>query len=296
MRHGPIRQFRFARDGLVKEFMNLAICPHCAGQLQAVDSSTIVTLSCPACGWNCVSARHVWIRHRWAGRLFLLLGLVSVLAIPLVPEFSDAAPIIAAACFIVGGVTYWTARSSLRELPDKTYRPSGGPAREFTKLIPSRQEVETRFPGVLDAARPRHVQWTWRTWAWPVLILIWMMFVASQWDKGGLEWTDLLGVLAVFCAVFGKLEVQTYREWKLFILGESTPGRVICQRPVSDGRYSSSIIFYAFEDASNRPFVGEARDSAMTIKEGDPLVVFYRLSDPNRNVVLDGYDFTIVAP
>jgi hypothetical protein len=276
--------------------MSLAICPLCAGELQAVRSSTIVTLSCPACGWNCASARRTWSRHGLEGRLFLLVGLAAVLAIHFAHLQSVSAFAIAGLGLLVGGVYCWSAWRSLRKLPERTYEPSGSPVAAFTKLIPIRTEVETRSPGVMNVVPPRHAGWTWRAWAFVALAPAWVSAVTTQVKRGRIAGIDGVVLVLFFLAVFCKLGVQAYREWKLLQLGESTPGRVIYQRQIIDGRSTSSIVFYAFVDVANRPFVGEARDSTMKIKEGDPMMVFYCSSEPNRNVVLDGKNFTIEVP
>ena len=71
---------------------------------------------------------------------------------------------------------------------------------------------------------------------------------------------------------------------------------MIFQRPIFGGRTTSSVVFYAFVDVEKWPFVGQMHDPARKIKQGDPVVVFYRLLDPNQSVVLDGYDFTLGTP
>jgi hypothetical protein len=277
--------------------VNLAICPHCASPLQPLQSASIVTLSCPVCGWNCSSARHVWKRHMLLGRLFLLFGLAILVTMIFVSVDIGTALVIAALFFVIGGVIYGTSWKALRALrPPKEsqkLKASGKAVEAFTKLIPRREEVEARFPGVLNVARPRPTKWTWRTWASVLLLPGWLLVVSIDHKTGRVAAIDALVGLVGFCILFGKLEVQTFKDWRLLRIGEATTGRVIAQQSIVSGRYPSSIIFYAFMDAANRPFIGEAHDPTQKIKEGEPLIVFHGLSNPNRSVVLDGYNFTM---
>jgi hypothetical protein len=273
--------------------MSLAICPQCASPLQVVRSSSIVTLSCSTCGWNRSSARHVWKQHRLVGRLFLLFGLAVPLVVHFVSGDKDTAIAVAVPLLGIGAWVYWSSAKSLHQLLMQTSNAPGNGLEAFTKIIPTRGEVEAHFPGVLKASRPRSIAWTWRTWCTAVLLPAWMIMfpIVRQNSPGG--WVDLLIGFAVFCLIFGRLELHTYKEWKLLRTGESSAGRIVCQQATSNGRFVSSHIFYAFLDAANRPFIGQSNDPSRKLKEGQPVIVFYRSSDPQQTVVIDGYDFTI---
>jgi hypothetical protein len=218
------------------------------------------------------------------------------------PGGTWVAYVAAAAFLIMGGASYRSSWRALRKLP----RSKGNLAEEraagrltaaeaFTKLIPSREEAERRYPGVLNVAKPRKIKLTWRSYLAIVLAPFYLLFFFL--DNVTRESAEFVGVvLIVACALFSLVAVQSSSEKQLLRLGEVTTGRIVCREVVSGGRYASSIIFYAFVDATNRPFIGEGSDGTHQMSEGDPVIVFYKPLDPTRSVVLDGCDFKIKVP
>src|ERR1700749_212236 len=105
----------------------LAICPICSGRLQALGSDSVITLSCPAFGWNCASARRVWKRQRLLARLLLLLALAVFLPLQVLHLESRFAAPVAMVSLIFGVFIYAGVLRPLRELPQDPRERTGAP-------------------------------------------------------------------------------------------------------------------------------------------------------------------------
>jgi hypothetical protein len=285
--------------------MSQAICPLCGARLEPLRSTSVVTLSCSVCGWNRASARHVWKRHRLFGCLYIVLGVAMLVAIALLPTNGWNALPFGLLLLIGGGVIYGSSWRALRQLPRSNVtlaeeREEGHrtAADAFTKLIPTWEAAERRFPGVLSTARPRRIRSTWQVY---LVAAVAASAVFSMWlDHLSKTGPDVVGLilLIVLCALFTGIAMRSFSERKLMRLGEVTTGRIVCQQVVSSGRYASNIVFYAFVDATNRPFIGEGSDGTFTkeMREGDPAIVFYQPLDPRRCVALNCCDLKIKLP
>lgn len=286
-----------------------AVCPCCGAHIEPVVSSYKVTLSCSACGWNCAPARRAYKKELIGGALYLALAVAAFgLQAALSPahDWKDFAFVI----FVVMAVVYATYRKSWRALRTVSSSQGGGNVtqlglRAFEKLIPSQQESTDLFGDLLNVAAPRPITWNWRVklaLLFGGLLLSLLLWFAPLLRNGINTDENAAIVMALLVllwptVILSCVALPDFSKSRLLRFGDVTVGRVVWQRRIDRGRNGSvSVVFYAFVDKANRPYIGQGQDYTDNIGQGAPIVVFYDPLDPDRNIGLECCRSTIRVP
>ncbi len=288
------------------------VCPSCGAQIEPLRSDLHTTLSCCNCGWNIASARRVYGKELlWAGTFLVVLVVGGIHdSSASMSKWSDLILGIA----IVGSATWFVVRK-----PWKAYRHFASSAkstslgsngisaapRAFAQLIPSRDEAEDLFSGILNVAKPRPVKWSWTqraAMAVALLIAAIVVWIAYEALLGSRE-EETVGFAVLFALIFYlTIELRfpiapAFSRLRLLRFAEVTVGRVVCLGKTMGGAHrSESVISYAFLDGAGRAFIGQGIDYTDSLMEGAPVVIFYDALDPTLNVALECSRFTIKVP
>ena len=180
---------------------------------------------------------------------------------------------------------------------------SGAPP-AFTQLIPTRDEAGDLFSGVLNAAKPRPIKWSWTEKAamgialFSGAVVIWTVceVLLGHRDRAAGGYVLLLFIL-IPAARLRFPVMPDFAKLKLLRFAEVTVGRVVWlgEAPIR-GIGSKGLIVYAFLDGIGRGFMGQGVDHTGSLVMGAPVAVFYEASDPAWNVALECSRFGIDVP